>query len=469
VIGPAAMSQSCLGPVSAEPGDDSSRKSRVLLIAYWCHPETGMEARIGWYRAIQAARHWDTWIVYSNDEDRHLLLDRIDAAGVSDSLHLLNLPPTRFERWLGRRPQLFYWSYDLWHRRAYRLAERLHLETPFDLVHQVSFCGYRQPGHIWKMGVPFVFGPVGGTQNFPWRFLKAVDLPGGIREVARNIVNSWQLSFSRAVRRACRSASVVMAANSTGQRDLLRTQGVPVVRQLETGVERSPIRSKPQRDPSEPLRILWSGRLESWKALPLLLSALAKLPKSCHYELRILGVGKCRHRWQWMAERLEIADSIQWLGWGTYSELLPHYSWANVFAFTSLRDTSGSGLLEALAAGVPIVGVNHQGAADIMTDDCAIPIPVTRPKETIAAFRDALLALANDPSRHHRLSEGARVRATQFFWERQGHFMNRVYRQVLFGEELAAPASDPSTQLEFVAASEPLRLPSMGAEHAAVI
>ena len=243
----------------------------------------------------------------------------------------------------------------------------------------------------------------------------------------RNVVNSWQLSFSRAVRRACRSASIVVAANSTGQRDLSRTQGIPVIRQLETGVEWFPSRQRRQRRPDDPLRILWTGRLETWKALPLLLNALAQLPKSCSYELRILGIGKCRQHWQRLAERLGIADSIEWLGWGTYSELLPHYSWADVFAFTSLRDTSGAGLLEALAAGVPIVGVNHQGAADIMTEDCAVPIPVNRPLETIAAFRDAILVLANDPARLHRLSEGARARAAQFLWGAS----RRLHRQTL--------------------------------------
>jgi glycosyltransferase involved in cell wall biosynthesis len=471
VNGPAVVSPACSEPVSFEPVDEGSRRQRALLMAYWCHPESGMEARIGWYRAIRAAKLWDTWIMFSNDQDLDLLLDRIDAAGVSDSLNLVCIPPTQLERWLARCPQFFYWSYGLWQRRAYAVAKQLHGETPFDLVHQVSFCGYRQPGHVWKLGVPFVFGPVGGTQNFPWRFLPAVDLAGGIREAVRNVVNSWQLRFSLAVRRACRSAAAVLAANSTGQRDLSRAQRIPVIEQLETGVERCPtrLRQKRQRRPNDPLRILWTGRLETWKALPLLLKALAQLPKSCRYELRILGVGKCRQRWQRLAERLGIADHIAWLGWGTYSELLPHYPWADVFAFTSLRDTSGSGLLEALAAGVPIVGVNHQGAADIMTDDCAVPIPVNRPNETIAAFRDAISELANDAARLHRLSEGARTRATQFLWERQGDFIDRVYRQVLPGEKLTAPGTDSRPEPVIAVGSERLLIPAIAAPSAAPV
>jgi glycosyltransferase involved in cell wall biosynthesis len=424
-----------------------------------------MEARIGWYRASQAAKTAETWMVLSNAEDLDLLTERIEAAGVSDSLHLVCLPPTRLEKVLARYPQLFYWSYELWLRRAYRIAQQLHGDTPFDLAHQVSFCGYRQPGHLRKLGIPFVFGPVGGTQNFPWRFLPTIGCAGAAREAVRNIVNSWQLSFSRAVRRACQSASAVVAANSTGQRDLSRTQRLPVIQHLETGVERCPAPPRRQREPGDPLRILWTGRLESWKALPLLLSALAQLPKSCRYELRILGIGKCRQRWQRFAEQLGIADSIDWRGWGTYSEILTNYPWADLFAFTSLRDTSGAGLLEALAAGVPIVGVNHQGAADIMTTDCAIPIPVTRPDETIAAFRDAILALASDPARHQRLSHGARARASCFLWERQGDFIDRLYQQVLHGAKVSAP----NAASVIAAPDNRLRIPIIVPQRAAAV
>jgi glycosyltransferase involved in cell wall biosynthesis len=463
VDGPAVVSRSFSGPVSFEPAADGARRKRVLLMAYWCHPENGMEARIGWHRAMRSAKHWDTWIVFSNDQDFDFLSKRIESTGLSDSLKLVCVPLTRWERWLARRPELFYWSYGLWQRRAHAIAERLHHSKPFDLVHQVSFCGYRQPGHGWKLGVPFVFGPVGGTQSFPWRFLTAVDPVGGLREAVRNVANAWQLRFSRAVRQSCRRASAVLAANSTGQRDLSRSQRVPVIRHLETGVERSPTRVRQKRRrPNDPLRILWTGRLETWKALPLLLNALAQLPKDCRYELHILGVGKCRRRWQRLAERLGIADSIRWLGWGTYSELLPHYNWADVFAFTSLRDTSGAGLLESLAAGVPIVGVNHQGAADIMTGGCSVAIPVSRPQETIAAFRDAILDLANDPAKLERLSEGARTRATEFLWERQGDLIDRVYRRAFHGETLAA-TSDEAPKPAIAVENEHVLMPAIAA------
>jgi glycosyltransferase involved in cell wall biosynthesis len=153
----------------------------------------------------------------------------------------------------------------------------------------------------------------------------------------------------------------------------------------------------------------------------------------------VLGEGPSQRRWQRLARKLGVAPRVEWVGWPVYGGQLPHYDWADVFAFTSLRDTSGTGLLEALAAGAPIIGVDHQGAADIMTEHCAIRVPVTTPVATIAGFRAAVLQLSSDGALLEQLSHGALQRAADFHWEKHWQFMRRVYQQAL-GEPVAQPA-----------------------------
>ena len=55
---------------------------------------------------------------------------------------------------------------------------RLHQQLRFNLVHQATFCGFREPGFLWKLDAPFLWGPIGGTQNYPWRFLGEAGLRG---------------------------------------------------------------------------------------------------------------------------------------------------------------------------------------------------------------------------------------------------------------------------------------------------
>lgn len=248
-------------------------------------------------------------------------------------------------------------------------------------------------------------------------------------------MNDWQLYRSRRVRSAAQNAHTVFAASSEAQRDMLRGTGVDCVRLLETAV--SPLQPTPSRelDTARPFRILWSGRLREWKALPLLFEALTRVPSDLKFELRVMGVGSSANAWRKMADRLKIGEHVQWIGWPSYSEGLKQYSWADAFAFTSLRDTSGTGLLESLAAGTPIIGVDHQGAHDIMTPHCSIPVSIDSPALAVEGFTNAIVRLSSDPALWRRLSEGAVNRTRNFSWERLSDEIDAAYRSALRTEQ----------------------------------
>jgi glycosyltransferase involved in cell wall biosynthesis len=421
--------------------DEQQRRTprpRLLMTAYHYDRAHSMESRLSWQRAQHAASEFDVTVICARG-DTHRPRDAEGQPVNDDPVDVLELPINRFERALMSGTATYYLGYRLWHRRVLRLAAEQHARRPFALVHHVSFCGYREPGCCWRLGVPFVWGPVGGTRPFPLRFLRELDFRGGVRELLRNVANDCQLRFARHWKRALRAAESVMAANEEVADDVARHGGVRPRVMLETGVGEVRRTPRPPRDPREPLKVLWSGRLRSWKGLPLLLRALAALPVDCRYTLRVLGQGMSQERWERLAERLGIDGNIEWAGWPGYREQLPHYDWADVFAFTSLRDTSGTGLLEALAAGAPIVGIDHQGVADVMSDNCAMRVPATSAAAATAGFRDAIARLAGDPHELARLSRGALLRAADYQWDRQWDVMREIYNQAL----ATAPASEP--------------------------
>jgi glycosyltransferase involved in cell wall biosynthesis len=420
----------------------STVRQRVLIVAFACHPDVNMETRIGWNRAIASARQYDTTVIHGSEFSSEELSNRAEALGISSSkLRFISVGS-----WMNKIPDFcdaVYWAgYRAWHDAALNVVTKMHSGQPFHLVHMVSYCGYREPGQWWKLGIPFIWGPIGGTQNFPSKFYRSISIGSSIREAIRNRMNDWQLHRSRRVRLAAQKAHTVLAASTQAQQDIYRGTGVRCVRLLETAV--APIDPAPVRklDTSRPFRILWSGRLREWKALPLLLEALGQLPASFEFELRVMGVGTSESRWRKIANRLKISEKIQWIGWPAYHEGLQQYSWADAFAFTSLRDTSGTGLLESLAAGTPVIGIDHQGASDIMTPACSIPIPPTDPTAVVKGFQDAILRLAGDPVLWKRLSEGAVQRADFYSWDRLSEQIDAVYRSALpvrfVSDEMAA-------------------------------
>ncbi|MCA9238788.1 MAG: glycosyltransferase family 4 protein [Planctomycetales bacterium] len=374
--------------------------------------------------------------------------------GVADSIRFVTVEHSRFGAWCYAKDLLHLHGYRQWHGRAIQRARRLHAKKPFDLVHQVNFCGFREPGFGWTLGLPFVWGPVGGTQNFPLRYLGLTCPLSGAREVLRNAVNSFQLRHSSRLQKAARHASTVLAATRCAQRDLRCYSGIEAGLELEAGLDHDPLPPRMRRDPAQPIRLLWTGRLRAWKGLPLLLRAAAKLPADVPFELRVLGEGACESSYKKLAEKLGIADRTQWVGWGDYPTTLPHYEWADLFVFTSLRDTSGAGLLEALAAGAPIIGLDHQGAADIMSPSCAVPIPLSHPSETIDRIQAAIARLAQDPDRHLRLSRGAQQRAHAFVWRKRVNALENLYSRVLSGDATIAHVDDHAEDRAGIAESE---------------
>jgi glycosyltransferase involved in cell wall biosynthesis len=409
-----------------------STRPRVLQLSYACSPVRGSEAGTGWQRAVQSAKHFDTWVICEEHEFAGEIQKYLSENGEIPGLKFVYVPINQREWALGNFHDLLWYAVlRRWHRQVYRVAKRLHEQIGFDLVHLVTFCGYREPSDLWRLDVPFVWGPIGGTQNYPWRFLPFAGLRGAVQEASRSAMNNLQLRFSPRVRGACRRAAVVLAANKAIERDLIRAHGIAPQVMFESGLAR--VSGTPRkRDPqSGPFRILCSGLLSHRKAVHLLIHALAKLPENVPYELRILGAGKLKKRWQRLARKLGVERYTTWLGHLPHREAMMQYEWADLFAFTSLRDTSGNVVLEALAAGVPVLCLDHQGVAEIVTDQCGIKIPVTTPREVVARLADAIVELAHDTDKWERFSRGGIERAREYLWSLQGDRMAEVYRRVL--------------------------------------
>lgn len=428
---------------TGETGMNHARATqpRLLLLAYSCSPDHGSECSVGWHRAIQAARRFNTWVLTLDDPEHREEIERWLAAHPVPSLHFVFVPRSRLAAALRRVPGLYYVAYNLWHRQAFRVGRDLHAQQRFDLIHQATFCSYREPGYLWRLDAPFIWGPVGGTQNVPWRFLPELGFAEALAEGWRSVANRLQLLASPRLRRVARHARVMLAANSTGQRDLARLSQAKPQLLLETGVKLVTERRSRDEPASRSLRILWAGEFRAFKGLSLLLKALAQLPADVPYTLNIMGRGPKERSWRRLARRLGIEPHVRWLGWIPYAEALRQYEQADLFAFTSLRDTSGNVMLEALACGVPVLCLDHQGAHDIVTPECGIKIPVTTRRQVVADLSASIRELANDPHRCRAMAAAAVARARFYHWEAQGERMEAIYNAALACHARASDAA----------------------------
>ncbi len=113
---------------------------RVLLLAAACNPFRGSDCAVGWHRALETAKYFDTWVICSAS-DRADIQRYLREKGEIPRLHFCFVNATRLDELLKYIQPFFYThflDYHLWQRRAFKLARQLHQQLKFDLTHQVS-------------------------------------------------------------------------------------------------------------------------------------------------------------------------------------------------------------------------------------------------------------------------------------------------------------------------------------------
>jgi glycosyltransferase involved in cell wall biosynthesis len=419
-------------------GHLSPERPKLLMSAYACCPDRGSEPGVGWNRAFLAAQDFDTWVITEDADYGAVIRQYLKSHGPVDGLQFVYVPKSRLVRLLRYGLRLYYPALRLWHRDAYRVAQQLHDEIGFDAVHQVNFMTFREPGYLWKLDAPFIWGPWGGVQNYPWRFLPMAGPLAAMREGLRSIINVIQLRFNRRVQTAARRAELLLACNSENQEAFARVHGIKPKVLAGNGVA-ALLADSPKRPRSSAIKLLWVGRLEGFKGLPLLLKALARLSGALRWELQVIGKGPKLKQWQRLTARLGIADQVSWNYLAT-KDVYSEYRKSDIFVFTSMRESIPTVVIEAMSAGLPIIYLDHHGMRDMVPRDAGIGIAVRTPKQVINDLAESITALFDDPSARERMSMAALEQAEKYLWSNQGKQLNGLILQVIKPKKAAAPS-----------------------------
>jgi phosphatidylinositol alpha-mannosyltransferase len=176
------------------------------------------------------------------------------------------------------------------------------------------------------------------------------------------------------------------------------------------------------------LNILFVGRLEERKGLIHLLKAYHRLRKR-RVDARLLVVGagpKLREYRRYVGLR-GIRD-VEFLGRVTDEEKARYFASADVFCAPATgQESFGIVLLEAMAAGVPIVASDIHGYKQVVQRGVQGLLVEPRKPRALAA---ALYTLALDPEMRDRMGEAGRARAPEFSWERVTEQVIDFYREV---------------------------------------
>jgi glycosyltransferase involved in cell wall biosynthesis len=227
--------------------------------------------------------------------------------------------------------------------------------------------------------------------------------------------------FSAQARGAAASADIIIAVSAFTGQQVQELLGFPAsrIRVIHHGVVPRAI-----PDVARENIVLCVGAIQRRKNQATLVRAFRALP--ANWKLVLAGSsGYEAGETMSEIERSPCASRIQVTGYASEADLADWYGRARIFAFPSFDEGFGMPVLEAMAAGLPVITSNRSAMPEI-AGGAAILVDPRREDE----LATELVALAPDYDRQERLAMLGRNHAAQFTWPRAVTATLEVYRQL---------------------------------------
>jgi len=409
---------------------------KPLFIAFACEPERGSEPGVGWSCVYHASRTRPVWVItdalHRNKIESYLA--KQDDPNINVVYHAL----PGWCQWMWKSAMTLNLYYYLWHRGAAKLARALHAEHRFDVVHHVSYVRYWMPSAGASLGIPFVWGPVGGGESAPRGFLTGCGLKGRIAEVIRSAMR-WIFERDPNLQACARASTVAIACSKETAHRMSRLG----VRQLITmsciGTTNTGCPQIVLAAANDKVRFISVGRLLHWKGFHFGLEAYAKAGIT-NSEFVIVGDGPELNKLKSLATKLNIQSRVSFTGELPWRDGLAQFKLADVLVHPSMHDSGGFVLLEAMELGKPVICLDLGGPSTHVDTRNGFAVPARSIPQVIDDISAAMKRLAGDPALRKRLGEAGQQRvADEFRWDSKAGKFEEIYQRIT---NLHDPAPD---------------------------
>lgn len=156
---------------------------------------------------------------------------------------------------------------------------------------------------------------------------------------------------------------------------------------------------KREKNSDSIIEIVTTGSLIYRKGYDVLIEALSRVDaKMPNWRLRIIGEGVERNSLQQMIDSYNLGDKIYLIGRRNKNEIISIYSESDFFVLSSRAENFSVAILEALAAGLPVVGTICGGIRECIDERNGLLVPV----DDIECLANSILAMATNLDKYDR-------------------------------------------------------------------
>lgn len=353
------------------------KRLRALVFAYACDPQRGSESAAGWAVVRAIARFADPVVLVGPEHEE--AIRTWQSHHPSDCTAFVIVPEPWWARFIARTRIGYFVIFLGWLAKARAAAIRLSPRS-FDFASHATYSAYWLPTPAAALGIPCVWGPVGGGVTTP-AALRSVLGPAGLLGEVWDFVAVRAMALLPQTRRTWRHVAVALVQNDE---TLLRLPAAVRDRAVVLNHALLTPRLDLPKEPRGPF-VVFAGSLESRKAPSLVIRALVHADPAVRVVM--IGGGPERPALERLADRLRVRDRVIFAGSLPRPEVLHAWRTAAAGVFTGLREEGGIALAEAMLAGAPAIVLAHGGArtiAESATDPERIALITPGPSDATA-------------------------------------------------------------------------------------
>lgn len=333
----------------------------ILYIAYSCSPNSGSEDAIGWNVPLEMSNRHNVFVITKEEHKKSILVFLESHPNCRLHFYFVDVSSVYKKLFTSF---LYSGRLIVWNNKAIVKAQQICEKYHIDIIHQITPVEFRAIGDYGKIrNVKFVVGPLGGGENIP-NGLRSYAIKHFLTEFLRKAINEWFREFNK-ISGKYKYCDYLLFANKETKKYL----GLNGKLLTEIAINKI-ITPRKLVSSNNKIIFLWAGRMIYRKGLDFLFDVIERLPENAEYEVRLVGTGpELQRLFQRWKDSNNLRNHVSFVGTVSYDDMSEEYSKANVFIMPSIRETTGTVILEAMSHGLPVIAINHFGSALLLKDD----------------------------------------------------------------------------------------------------
>jgi 1,2-diacylglycerol 3-alpha-glucosyltransferase len=302
-------------------------------------------------------------------------------------------------------------------KKALRTMDVIHVHHPF-------LSGRLALHYLKPFRIPIVF-----TNHTRYDLYAQTYLPMMPEEVSQGLLQAYMPSF-------CQAVDLVIAPSAGMKRVLQELNVESHIEVLPNGVELTRFKHaepRPRADfgfTENDILLVYAGRVAPEKNLSFLLRAFSGIAQALpHTHLIIIGSGQKQYEeeLQALAGELKLNQRARFMGLINYDNLPAYLTMCDAFVTASITEVHPLSVIEAMGAGLPIMGIDSVGVGDTVQDG----VTGFLSNHELAAFTAKLTRLCLDQNLRQRMSDSARKASTVYSIKRTTQSMLKHYERLV--------------------------------------